>query len=535
MFANTLSGQAPDISTSLVQYIVGAQTTDFTIDVTDANLLQDTTVKDFVVVSLTNNEILNNANFNKVSPTSIVYVGPDRAVGETLEVQRRTPAERYQFIRYKALFDSAIYNQEIERLWRRLIEAEVVGIGPGSGISTAPINEDYGTAWATDTFRSRVAKNFYDKFESVDAAIINNESSIATNDGRLSSIENDAAYKTTTNVFSQTNTFQGFTNFENSITHTVGQANLRQIRASAGTYMEADIHMVRDAGNDSVLWFGPGDLTEGVAQANYIHGLLYYEAGSSHISLEARNAGGSVRSKLKMQSDRSTFDNELSVTNGVNVLSTSGYIDLGPNSNDGVSQAGNWARIYGGSSPHNVGFQLRQGPTDVIGAAGLNTNGVFQVRADGDRGIDWLGWWNSSSVSLGWTGASVRVKIDSTDVGDIQLVTPSDVRFKKDVKYLQPNKCLENICKLKTAEFKWREDRRFNADDKTHVGFIAQDVLACYEDLTTWNPFTMEDSSKHPSEESHYLTIDYEQVVSLLTAAVQCLAGRVEALEAAQA
>ena len=117
----------------------------------------------------------------------------------------------------------------------------------------------------------------------------------------------------------------------------------------------------------------------------------------------------------------------------------------------------------------------------------------------------------------------------------------SDARKKRDVVNIQPADALDTVMKLHPVSYKWIE----NSHDRRHTGFIAQQVEqdlgvqeasewgffihnpAWTETLTPSNPEEKGEIVEH--EDSYALR--YEELISPLVGAVQCLAHRVENLE----
>jgi len=156
--------------------------TSFTIDVTSANLLANSTVKDFKIINVLADTILDNDDFTKDSATQITYSGSDIGTDVELEVRRDTPVTRFQELLYNSKLSSAVLNTEIDRILRRQAEFFTFGAGPSSaGVSANPLNQTYSSLWSNDTTRGRVAKVIYDKIESVVSSITNNTTNITTN------------------------------------------------------------------------------------------------------------------------------------------------------------------------------------------------------------------------------------------------------------------------------------------------------------------------------------------------------------------
>lgn len=139
--------------------------TSFTIDVSAANLSENLLVKDFLVLDQTNEVTLSNTNFTKTSQTVLTYSGPDIGTDINLEVRRNTPVERFQIQQFGNKFDSAVYNEELDRVLGRIFEITIFGAGATEFFIPTPQNQAYGVAWATDQVRGRTANVLYDELE----------------------------------------------------------------------------------------------------------------------------------------------------------------------------------------------------------------------------------------------------------------------------------------------------------------------------------------------------------------------------------
>lgn len=139
--------------------------TSFTIDVTAANLNENLTQKDFVVLDQTNEVILSNASFTKTSQTVLTYSGADIGTNISLEVRRDTPVERFQTQQFANKFDSSTYNEETDRILGKIFEIVLFGVGDDTFFIPTPQNVAYDASWATDTVRSRTANVLYDEME----------------------------------------------------------------------------------------------------------------------------------------------------------------------------------------------------------------------------------------------------------------------------------------------------------------------------------------------------------------------------------
>ncbi len=136
--------------------------TGWTVDVTPCNLLADLTIKDFKVI-IGGSTVANNADFAKTSQTVLTYSGAALAVNTSVEVRRSTPTVPYQVIQYAQRFSSGDYNTEVDRLYRKMEEYELNGVGAGSLVTVAtPVDAAFGIAWDGDTLKPPSRNSVYD-------------------------------------------------------------------------------------------------------------------------------------------------------------------------------------------------------------------------------------------------------------------------------------------------------------------------------------------------------------------------------------
>jgi hypothetical protein len=127
----------------------GVNGTDFNIDVTACNLLQDTTIQDFV--GFVNGNQQSDSNFEKLDQTTIKYVGPSLS-NASITIRRVTPPDRVQEISFGSRFSSALWEAELNRASRRAYEYELNGAPGGASFSAPSIQDDpFSSAWNGNT------------------------------------------------------------------------------------------------------------------------------------------------------------------------------------------------------------------------------------------------------------------------------------------------------------------------------------------------------------------------------------------------
>lgn len=81
---------------------------------------------------------------------------------------------------------------------------------------------------------------------------------------------------------------------------------------------------------------------------------------------------------------------------------------------------------------------------------------------------------------------------------------------------------LEIVKKLKPCEFKWKDNKAFNMDEKIHFGFIAQEI----EKILPKNKYGIVSKDLEG-----YLSIRYAEFIPLLVKAIQELEEKIKMLE----
>ena len=140
--------------------ISGANGTDFNIDVTACNLLQDTTIQDFV--GFVNGNQQSDSSFEKLDQTTIKYVGPS-LTDASISIRRVTPPDRVQEISFGSRFSSALWEAELNRASRRAYEYELNGAPGGASFSAPSIQDDaFSSSWDGNTSDGASKNALYD-------------------------------------------------------------------------------------------------------------------------------------------------------------------------------------------------------------------------------------------------------------------------------------------------------------------------------------------------------------------------------------
>jgi hypothetical protein len=166
-----------------------------------------------------------------------------------------------------------------------------------------------------------------------------------------------------------------------------------------------------------------------------------------------------------------------------------------PVNNIGISGIG-YATVSPGAPTYLPGFNI-----GVYGQSNFN--------GSGSPGSDWAGWFDGD------------VNINGAGYITSGVWTPSDRRYKENIKPLE--KVSEKIKKLTgyTYDYKVSEFGEKNFDEKTHIGLIAQELKEVFPELVK-------------EDKNGYYTVSYEGMVPVLLEAIKDLQKQVDELKTSQ-
>lgn len=142
-----------------------------------------------------------------------------------------------------------------------------------------------------------------------------------------------------------------------------------------------------------------------------------------------------------------------------------------------------------------------------IGSWNINSTGI--TSSNGRIYPDYLGYKNRQGA---WTSASWQ------DIG-YAAYSPSDKNLKKKIKSLD-NKFNDFFDELKPVKFEYK-----NSDNKTHIGFIAQDIQEAEKN----NDLDLD--MVYKSETNDYLNLDKREIIALNTWQIQLLKKEIQELK----
>ena len=134
--------------------------TDWTLDVTDANLSTRLDEKDFVVAF--DGVIIDNTQFTKLTPTTVRYDGTATG-GVFVEFRRNTGVNPFRLATYTDVILSGDYNRNFERVSRKLAELDEFGAGEPGEVSI--VDAAFGSGWGADSVNGASRAALFAKFE----------------------------------------------------------------------------------------------------------------------------------------------------------------------------------------------------------------------------------------------------------------------------------------------------------------------------------------------------------------------------------
>jgi hypothetical protein len=123
-------------------------------------------------------------------------------------------------------------------------------------------------------------------------------------------------------------------------------------------------------------------------------------------------------------------------------------------------------------------------------------------------------------VGFGWNGSQVLGLVDNTV--EVQLGVSSDIRVKENIQDLPS--VLDKVSQLRPVSFNYK------SNGLPSIGFIAQEFGEVFPELRHISPSSQESSAMFGSDPIQ--SVNYAQVVAVLTKAIQELTARVAELEA---
>lgn len=154
------------MSTQAVSYTATSTPWTGSIDVTNADLLSDTSIKDFTVFyNGTEQGSTELANWIKTSQSVVTYSGSSISSGDVILVKRKTPNSVLRTVATNEVISASLWNQEFDRVIRWREEKDAFGYPVvGSGLIS---DEAYGSGWNGVTTEAPSKNSVYDKIESV--------------------------------------------------------------------------------------------------------------------------------------------------------------------------------------------------------------------------------------------------------------------------------------------------------------------------------------------------------------------------------
>lgn len=154
------------MTTAAVSYTVPSPAWTGSVDVTNANLDSDLTIKDFKVFY--NDVEQGQAQldlWSKVSRTSLSYSGAALTTNDVVRIQRDTPTSVIATVSPLDTIASSLWNAELDRISKRAEEYELFGLPTGT-VSVS--DEAYGSGWDSVTTVAPSKNSVYDRIQIVE-------------------------------------------------------------------------------------------------------------------------------------------------------------------------------------------------------------------------------------------------------------------------------------------------------------------------------------------------------------------------------
>jgi len=247
--------------------------------------------------------------------------------------------------------------------------------------------------------------------------------------------------------------------------------------------------------------------------------------GNPHIGIN-QSSNDAEGAKIIGYKSRGTTDANSNIADGDELLSIAGWgmHTSGPNQYKFGGDI-TWIKNDGGGTassyvPSDIRFRTASDTVTVISAMTLKYNGNLLIGTTTDAGyrLQVVGDARITSGSLG-VGVAPNAtdgRIDASN--DIVAFQTSDRRLKENITPIA--NALDKVKSLTGVEFDWKEETKHVHGYEGHdTGIIAQEVQAVMPTAVRTN-------------DSGYLSVRYEKLISLLVEANKELAARVEELEA---
>jgi hypothetical protein len=179
-----------------------------------------------------------------------------------------------------------------------------------------------------------------------------------------------------------------------------------------------------------------------------------------------------------------------------------------------LSQAQTWG-VYGSGQNGVVGISTGAGN----GAAAWGS--VSQ--APGSGGFKYALYGNSMAFSGSWAAALFG---NGFYTGTWSM--SSDARLKTEVR--AQTDALTKIMQLRPAQYKYRQDTPFGLPDGIHHGFLAQELEEVFPELVSdiTMPEDPDPQKMYASSTTQYKAINYIEMITILTSAIQELNGKID-------
>jgi hypothetical protein len=179
-----------------------------------------------------------------------------------------------------------------------------------------------------------------------------------------------------------------------------------------------------------------------------------------------------------------------------------------------LAQAQTWG-VY--ASGQNGAVAITNGPANGAGTTG------FVATAPASGGFKYALYANSNGLTGSWAAALFG---NSFHTGTLTM--SSDARLKSEVR--AQSHTLDKVMLLKPSQYTYRQDTPFGLPQGLHHGFLAQEMEEIFPELVSdiSMPLSLDPQEMYKSETTTYKGINYIEMISILTSALQELNAKVD-------
>ncbi len=271
-----------------------------------------------------------------------------------------------------------------------------------------------------------------------------------------------------------------------------------------------------------------------VAQQGNIYNAVYYGTGNITTANLFVNNSANINGNLIVNTD-TLFVNIVSDSVGIGTVSPQAKLDV---SGTVKVNTGIWSMNMG-SSGNSTSKGIQIYGTDSTGNSIIT---AFDETIPAYRNLGMM----VNRLGIGTTTPGVQ--LDLTTDGARKLTTTtwstgSDARIKEDIVDANIDRCYDIVSNIKLKHYRWMDDIANIVDDKSQLGWIAQDVEVVFpKAVTTSNAYGLDDFRSLNADQMYKVMYGalskviekcdrYETIITEHEKTIQSLLTRISALE----